>query len=230
MQIIGCQTDIYWLDKQANFAAVRAMLTGAAIARESLIVLPEMFATGFGMDADAIAETADGPTNQFLADLAREYSSYVVGGVVALAPDGRGRNQAAVFGPNGLELARYDKLYPFSFGGENRHYSGGQDVVVAQCGPWRSGAVGLLRSPFSRNFSPRHPARRHAAGRDRQLAVGSRGALDRAADRRRDRKPGLRRGGQSRGPRSQAGLSRPEHASSIHKETSSPSSTTSRGY
>jgi omega-amidase len=137
MQIIGCQTDICWHDKPANFAAVRHLLDGTAIEPGALIVLPEMFATGFSMDAPAIAETADGPTNRFLSELARQHASYVVGGVVALAADGRGCNQAAVFGADGAQLARYDKLHPFSFAGEDRHYSGGTDVAVVDCGPWR---------------------------------------------------------------------------------------------
>jgi predicted amidohydrolase len=147
MQIIGCQTDICWHDKPANFAAVRALLAGARAAPPALIVLPEMFATGFSMQVTDIAETADGPTNRFLAELAAEHRSYVIGGVVGMAPgdgnagreasEGRGRNQAAVFDPSGKQAARYDKLHPFSFAGENEYYSGGQDVVLFDCGPWR---------------------------------------------------------------------------------------------
>ena len=113
------------------------MLAGVQIAPPAMIVLPEMFATGFSMQAGDIAEAADGPTNRFLGELASEHGSYVVGGVVALGPDRRGRNQAAVFGPNRAELGRYDKLHPFSFAGEDQHYSGGQDVVIVECGPWQ---------------------------------------------------------------------------------------------
>jgi len=137
MQVIGCQTDIHWHDKTANFAAVRELLASVRIAPPALIVLPEMFATGFSMQVAEIAETTAGPTNRFLADLAAEHRSYVIGGVVACAADGSGRNQAAVFGPDGREAARYEKLHPFSYGEESRHYSGGQDVVVFECGAWR---------------------------------------------------------------------------------------------
>ncbi len=116
---------------------MRKLLAGVEVAPPAMIVLPEMFATGFCMQAGDIAEAADGPTNRFLSDLALEHGSYVIGGVVGLGPDGRGRNQAAMFGPDGAELARYDKLHPFSFAGEDRYYSGGQDVAVVPCGPWQ---------------------------------------------------------------------------------------------
>jgi predicted amidohydrolase len=137
VQIIGCQTDICWHDKTANFAAVRQMLLSVRITPPALIVLPEMFATGFSMQIGEIAETADGPTNRFLAELAAEQKSYVIGGVVGTGADSRGRNQAAVYGPKGNEVARYDKLHPFSFAGETNHYSGGHDVVLFECGNWR---------------------------------------------------------------------------------------------
>jgi omega-amidase len=137
MQVIGCQTETHWHDKNANFAAVRALLSAATVVPPALIVLPEMFATGFSMHVADIAETAAGPTNRFLGELAAEHRSYVVGGVVARAADGSGRNQAAVFGPDGAEVARYEKLHPFSFGEESRHYTGGRDVVLVECGAWR---------------------------------------------------------------------------------------------
>ncbi len=137
VQVIGCQTDICWHDKQSNFAAVREFLSGTQIVAPALIVLPEMFATGFSMQVDDIAETATGPANRFLADLADVHGSYVIGGVVARGADGRGRNQAAVYGPGGAELARYDKLHPFSYSQESRHYSGGRDIVLFDCGAWR---------------------------------------------------------------------------------------------
>ena len=164
MQIIGCQTDICWHDKEANFAAVRKLLTGARIAPPALIVLPEMFATGFSMHVGDIAETAAGPANRFLAELAALHRSYAIGGVVGLGPDGRGRNQAAVFGPDGAELARYDKLHPFSYGDETKYYSGGQDIALVECGPWRVAPLVCYDLRFPEIF-------RRAAQRGAELLV-----------------------------------------------------------
>src|SRR5260221_930361 len=61
------QFDIIWEDKPANFEKVRRLLTKAPPERNSLVVLPEMFATGFSMNVDAIAEPYGGETERFLA-------------------------------------------------------------------------------------------------------------------------------------------------------------------
>lgn len=129
MQVIACQLDIAWEDKQANHQRARAMLSAAAVKPGALVVLPEMFATGFSMHVKTIAEAQDGATHVFLAELARELKSIVIGGVVTRASDGRGRNEAVVFGPEGRELARYAKMQPFSLAGETKHYEAGAGVV-----------------------------------------------------------------------------------------------------
>ncbi|MGD9720365.1 MAG: carbon-nitrogen family hydrolase [Pirellulales bacterium] len=130
MQVIACQIEIAWEDKAATHERVRALLSGAKIEPGALVVLPEMFATGFSMHVDAIAEAADGPTHKFLAELARKHRACVLGGVVTRAADGRGRNDAVVFGPDGGLLLRYAKMHPFSYSGEDRHYEPGPAVAL----------------------------------------------------------------------------------------------------
>ena len=134
MRVIGVQLDIAWEDKQANFRKVRGLLDGGEIPRDSLIVLPEMFATGFSMNVEGIAEEKGGRTETFLADLARRHSSFVLAGVVTRQADGRGLNQAVLLGPDGAERARYSKNQPFTLGGETDHYAAGTDVTVVPCG------------------------------------------------------------------------------------------------
>lgn len=137
MQIIGCQLDIQWEDKAANFAAVRQMLGPADEKSSTLIVLPEMFAVGFSMHVDQIAEDPGGATEQFLAELAAERKAYVMAGVVGRQAEGRGRNEAVIFDPTGRRIARYTKLNPFSLGGETKRYVRGNDVQVVGVGPWQ---------------------------------------------------------------------------------------------
>jgi len=134
MQIVACQLDIAWEDKPANFARVRAMLAEGDVRPGALVVLPEMFATGFSMNVDGIAEAEDGPTHAFLAETARSVQATVIGGAVTRGPDGRGRNQAVAYDANGKLLARYSKIHPFSFAGETNHYTGGDDVTVFSWG------------------------------------------------------------------------------------------------
>lgn len=130
MQIVGCQIDIDWENKPATHARVRKLLASVTVQPSALVLLPEMFATGFSMHVETIAEDAAGPTHRFLADLAKELGAYVMGGVVTRAADGRGRNEAVVYGPAGQQVARYAKLHPFSYAGETKHYQGGEGISL----------------------------------------------------------------------------------------------------
>ena len=130
MKVYCCQTDIVWEDKSRNFAAARELIHSAKPEPRSLVLLPEMFATGFSMNVPGIAEGVKSETADFLARTAREFSIYLLGGIVTAAPDSRGRNQSVVFNPLGNEIARYSKMQPFSLGGEAKHYGAGDDVVI----------------------------------------------------------------------------------------------------
>ncbi|HEX3727570.1 MAG TPA: carbon-nitrogen family hydrolase [Pirellulales bacterium] len=130
MQVIGCQFDIEWEKKPANYDRVESLLAAARVDPGSLVVLPEMFATGFSMHVDTIAEAPDGATHSFLAGLAKKLSSVVMAGVVLRAADGRGRNEALIYGPEGNRLASYAKLHPFSYGGESKYYAAGDEVTI----------------------------------------------------------------------------------------------------
>lgn len=141
MRVFGVQLDIRWEDKPANFARVRKLIAAAHVPPDSLIVLPEMFATGFSMNVAGIAEPEGGAVESFLADLARETRSAVLGGVVTGRPDGRGLNEAVVFAPDGRAITRYAKLHPFSFAGEDRYYAAGDEIVTF---PWAGFEVAPL--------------------------------------------------------------------------------------
>lgn len=131
MPTIACaQFDIVWEDKPANYRLVTEMVRSAELPAGSLFVLPEMFATGFSMNAATIEEPPGGPTFEFLASLARHHKLYVVAGVVQKeGPGGRPRNEALAIGPEGDLLARYAKMHPFVFGGEADHYPAGHQLV-----------------------------------------------------------------------------------------------------
>lgn len=129
MTVYGCQFDIKWEKKPENFKRVRSLLERSKILPGSLVVLPEMFATGFSMNARRIAESETGPTARLLSRLAKEKQAYVLGG---LAQRGMGRritNAALCFAPSGECVARYSKLHPFTPGGESKHYFAGKEIV-----------------------------------------------------------------------------------------------------
>lgn len=129
MHIVACQFDIAWKDRQENFARVRSLLSQRPTPPGSLIVLPEMFASGFTMNV-GVALDAAGDTIVFLGELARSYQSTVVAGIVDKHADGRGLNQAVVIGPDGKEITRYTKMHPFTPAGESEHYAPGDTVVI----------------------------------------------------------------------------------------------------
>jgi predicted amidohydrolase len=131
MRVACCQFDIAWEDKPANYARVEQLVRAANLGRATLLLLPEMFATGFSMSADAIAETPDGPTARFVADLARGHGLYVLAGMV-LAAGGQPRNEALLFDPAGALRCRYAKVHRFSFAGEHRHYAAGTAPVKCE--------------------------------------------------------------------------------------------------
>ena len=130
MNIFGVQLDIQWENKAANFARVHELIQAAAPPSGALVVLPEMFATGFSMDSKNIAEYPGEATEKYFADLAREYSIFILGGVVTPSDDGRGYNEAVAFSPCGDRIARYAKIHPFSFSGENKYYAAGHEISL----------------------------------------------------------------------------------------------------
>ena len=130
MNVYGCQLDIVWENKPANHAKVRELLDAAAPGRGSLVVLPEMFSTGFSMNVPAVSDSPARETLEFLARTAADYGIYLAGGVVTAGAGGKGRNECAVFSPAGEEVARYCKLHPFTLGREAEHYEPGAGTRV----------------------------------------------------------------------------------------------------
>ncbi len=130
MKAICCQLDIVWENKKANFEKVESLLKSTVVPPGSLIVLPEMFATGFSMDVPAIHEGTPSETEAFLSCTARRHQAFVLGGLVTQGEDGRGRNEAVLFSPGGTLQTRYAKLQPFSLGGETQHYTAGREIAT----------------------------------------------------------------------------------------------------
>ncbi len=120
MKIAAVQMDIAWHDRQANYATARRWCRQAAREGARLILLPELFATGFAMDPERTAEPADGPTPTFLAETARELGVILVGGYVLAGPGGKGYNAALAVGPDGAPLAEYHKTHLIGLLGEDR--------------------------------------------------------------------------------------------------------------
>jgi predicted amidohydrolase len=130
LRVAAIQHDVVWEDAVATCGHLDPMVAGAAAAGARLVVLTEMFGTGFGMEPDRIAEEEGGPTSAWLADQAKRHDIWICGSIPEHRGDGgRPRNVAVLAGPNG-EVHRYAKIHPFSYSGEHERYDAGSEHVV----------------------------------------------------------------------------------------------------
>ncbi len=129
MIVAGLQLDLAWEEPEENFRRAVPLAERAAAAGARLLVLPEMFATGFSMRADVVAPHAD-RTREFLVGLARRLDVWVLGGYAEPGEE-RPRNGCSLIDPAGQERLHYQKIHPFSLANEHQHYEGG--TAVATC-------------------------------------------------------------------------------------------------
>ena len=130
MRVAAVQHGIVWADRDANFAALAPLVREAAGNGARLVVLTEMFSTGFVVDNDRIGEPVGGPSSSFLSALATELGVWVCGSCPERAGDDpRPYNSFVVASPDGSQH-RYSKIHPFTYGGEDRHFRAGDSHVT----------------------------------------------------------------------------------------------------
>ena len=136
MKIALIQFDIAWEDVAENHRRVAERLEKASAAGARLALLPEMFPSGFSMDASRTAQRPEGETETFLREKAAKHAIWLIGSIPeaggepakdALMP----RNTALVVSPAG-DVHRYSKIHPFTFAGEHRHYAAGDRIVTVE--------------------------------------------------------------------------------------------------
>lgn len=124
-------------DKKANFTKITRLLEGYKNSNADLIILPELFATGWFCDIyDKVAENIkDSETIRFLSDIAKNFKANLIGGsFVRREDDGTIKNTCPVFDRNGNIIATYDKMHLYSYLGdtENLNSTKGEKPVIAQ--------------------------------------------------------------------------------------------------
>lgn len=134
LDIALIQTTLAWHDPQANLEHFQALLDQAQSA--DLVILPEMFTTGFTMDSASQAEEENGPAAQWLLAQARRIQAVITGSVIVRAADGSHRNRLLWARPDG-ELLHYDKRHLFRMAGEHEHFSPGERQVTFELKGWR---------------------------------------------------------------------------------------------
>ncbi|MCZ6616713.1 MAG: hypothetical protein O7E57_01170, partial [Gammaproteobacteria bacterium] len=128
------QTQTHWHDPAANrtmFDRWFAKLPDSA----DVVVLPEMFSTGFTMNSANVAEPMSGPTVEWLRTAAAMLNKVVCGSMV-IEEGGFHYNRFLWATPNG-ELDVYDKRHRFRMAGEHDHYDAGNQRLVVTVGDWK---------------------------------------------------------------------------------------------
>lgn len=139
------QLDIVWEDREANWRGVDALLAGTDIAEGDLVVLAEMFDSGFSLNIEQTAD-GDGRTLEYLRSLAKRLGVYVQGGRTVLeAGEDKATNRAPVIGPDGEVICEYAKIHPFSFGREGERFRGGEAIETYAWG-MGEGAISVAPS------------------------------------------------------------------------------------
>jgi predicted amidohydrolase len=93
---------------------------------QSLVVFPEMFSTGFTMNPEKAAETMDGETVQWMAEMSKDR---MICGSLSIKENGSYYNRFLAF-YEGEKVAQYDKRHLFSYGGEHEVYDAGSEICV----------------------------------------------------------------------------------------------------
>ncbi|MDR1886942.1 MAG: amidohydrolase [Prevotellaceae bacterium] len=130
MDILLLQTDIKWQSPEENKTHIKTVIESSP--KADIIILPEMFTTGFCISAQNVAEKADTLTLEWLQNTAQEKNSAIAGSI-AVEENGKYYNRFYFVRPDGSYSA-YNKRHLFSFAGETNEYAAGSERVVAEYG------------------------------------------------------------------------------------------------
>lgn len=127
------QPNLVWEQPEGNRELISRMLDGNQEATD-LILFPEMFTTGFTMNAVAMAEPLDGPSMQWMAELAVGRKSVVCGSLI-ISEAGKYFNRLVWMRPDG-NYTCYDKRHLFSMAGEDKVFTAGKSRIVLELNGW----------------------------------------------------------------------------------------------
>lgn len=125
MKISLLQQDIIWANPSANQQVAEGVL--GDLEKSDVYVLPEMFSTGFAVHPEDVAEK-DGSSVRWMQMIAAELDAAICGSV-AIEEDGKFANRFYFVKPDG-ECVYYDKRHLFTYGGEHKRYTKGEERVV----------------------------------------------------------------------------------------------------
>lgn len=148
------QTNLHWENKTANLQMLEEKINSIKEKTE-IVVLPEMFSTGFSMQPKKLAETMEGETIQWMKRIAKAKKIILTGSVI-IEENGNYFNRLVWMLPNG-QYGIYDKRHRFAYAGENGEFSAGTKRLIASVKGWKVNLLVCydLRFPvWARQASP----------------------------------------------------------------------------
>ncbi len=134
LAITGIQSSLFWENPAANLNMFEEKIM-AIRSGPDIIVLPEMFNTGFSMRPEEFAETMDGETVLWMKKMAIKKKSIITGSMIA-EEAGHYYNRLIWMLPNG-QYGTYDKRHLFAYAGEDEHYTPGTKRLIASVNGWK---------------------------------------------------------------------------------------------
>jgi omega-amidase len=134
MKIALIQSSLFWENPTANRNHFEEKIN-ANTEQFDLIILPEMFSTGFTMNPEAVFETMEGETIQWLQSLAKAKNSAITGSLV-IKENGNFYNRLVFVFPSG-EIKTFDKRHLFTLAYEDEFYTSGKEKIIVEYLGWK---------------------------------------------------------------------------------------------
>jgi len=128
------QTDLSWENKAANLQRLKEKINAIEESTE-IVVLPEMFTTGFSMQPEVFAETMEGETVHWMKEIAAANKIILTGSIIIKEND-EYFNRLIWMLPNG-QFGYYNKRHLFAYGEEDKHYTAGDKRLIASVKGWK---------------------------------------------------------------------------------------------
>jgi len=128
------QTNLHWEDKKVNLEMLEKKILGIT-EKTNIVLLPEMFSTGFSMQPSLLAENMEGETVAWMRHIAKQ-KNIILGGSIIAEEEGNYFNRFIWMQPNG-KFGYYDKRHCFTLAGEDQHYASGNKRTIASVGGWK---------------------------------------------------------------------------------------------
>ena len=134
LRITTIQSDLHWEDKEQNLKMFEKHIESIQTSTD-LVILPEMFNTGFSMQAEQLAEEMDGRTILWMKELSAKYNFAITGSLIVKEND-KYFNRLIWTEPNGT-LKFYNKRHLFGMGDEHKYYTPGNDKLIVDYLGWK---------------------------------------------------------------------------------------------